>query len=255
MKKIPENVMEVLGGCRVEGQVLYLPEGQLDRETYEAVNKVLTMMGGKWNRKARGHVFPETADPAELLDTAMLTGEVRDTKQEFQFFPTPRKIAERMCELAELDGTCHVCEPSCGDGRLADVIMEHHPASLVGVELNPDMLRALAGKPYEVIFEDFLKLGREDIGTCDRMVMNPPFTRQQDIDHILHAYELLEDGGILVSIISESPFFRQDRKSRLFRDFLAEVGANTVELPDGAFRESGTGVRTRMLVITKERER
>ena len=58
-----------------------------------------------------------------------------------------------------------------------------------------------------------------------------------------------------MSIISDSPFFRQDRKSRLFRDFLAEVGANTVELPDGAFRESGTGVRTRMLVITKERER
>ena len=193
MKQIPENVMEVLEGCRVEGKVLYLPEGQLDRKTYEAVNKVLAMMGGKWNRKAGGHVFPDTAEPAGLLDAALLTGEVRDTKKEFQFFPTPRKIAEMMCEMAELNEESWVCEPSCGDGRLVDVILEHHPASLVGVELNPDMVKILRERQEKfcIINADFLTLGKEDLGPCDRVIMNPPFTRQQDIDHIHHAFALL----------------------------------------------------------------
>lgn len=254
MRKIDEGVLEILSGCRVEGKVLYLPEGQLDRKTYEAVNKVLTMMGGKWNRKAKGHVFPDTADPAALLDTALLTGEVRDTKKEFQFFPTPRAIAEVMCEMAVLNEESWVCEPSCGDGRLVDVILEHHPASLVGVEINPDMIEILRKRPEKfcIINADFLTLEKDDLGPCNRMIMNPPFTKQQDIDHIRHAFALLDRGGILVSVVSESPFFRSDKKSVAFREFLENFSAETVKLGEGAFRESGTGVRTRLVRIVKE---
>ena len=50
MAKIPENVLNVLGECRADGNLLYLPSVQLDRKTYTEVNKVLENMGGKWNR-------------------------------------------------------------------------------------------------------------------------------------------------------------------------------------------------------------
>ena len=31
--------------------------------------------------------------------------------------------------------------------------------------------------------------------------MNPPFTHHQDIDHVRHAYDLLDAGGVLVAIM------------------------------------------------------
>ena len=57
MSKIADNILSILGECRVEGDTLFLPDRQLDRSTYQAVNKVLVNIGGKWDRRAKGHVF------------------------------------------------------------------------------------------------------------------------------------------------------------------------------------------------------
>ena len=38
------------------------------------VNDVLENIGGKWDRKAKGHVFDE--DPTDRLETVFLTGEI-----------------------------------------------------------------------------------------------------------------------------------------------------------------------------------
>ena len=255
MAKIPENVLDVLGECRAEGNVLYLPDTQLDRKLYVAVNKVLESMGGKWNRKAKGHVFAD-GDPAEMLEVVLLTQEVRDLKKEFQFFPTPKPIIDRLCELAELDTigpATVVMEPSCGDGRMVDAIMEYHPGGLVCYELNTGMAKYLDGKSYAVEYVDFLTVVREELPALgvDRVVMNPPFTRHQDVDHILHAFELMNEGGILASVVSESPFFRSDKKSVEFRAFLEEHYAEVYKLDAGAFHESGTDICTRLVKIRK----
>ena len=77
--KINETTLNILAKCRTEGNVLFLPEGQLDRAVYNDVNKVLTALGGKWNRKEKGHVFDY--DPEEALETAIMTGEVVDKKK------------------------------------------------------------------------------------------------------------------------------------------------------------------------------
>jgi hypothetical protein len=47
-----------LAKCDVSRNHLTLT-GQLDRPTYVAVNKILDLMGGKWNRGAKAHVSPE----------------------------------------------------------------------------------------------------------------------------------------------------------------------------------------------------
>ena len=148
--KISDEILDILSQCRVEKNILFLPTGRMDRQTYLAVNKVLENMGGKWNRKAQGHIFEANDNPAERLETVLSTREISDLKEEFQYFHTPRPIAEMMCGIAELDKSSHVLEPSIGDGRLAEVIMEHRPAGLFGVEINPDMYQKLEGKPYPV---------------------------------------------------------------------------------------------------------
>ena len=156
-----------------------------------------------------------------------------------------------MCEMAEIDSTSEVLEPSCGNGQLADVIWEHLPAGMCCIELNTDMKRYLSEKPYGVNYRDFLDVTKKEIGTINRVVMNPPFTRHQDIDHVRHAYDLLDAGGVLVAIMCESTFFRSDKKSVEFRDFLDSVYAQTIKLEPGAFRESGTDVVTRIVKIRK----
>jgi len=216
MGKIADDILDILGECRTEGNTLFLPDRQFERSTYQAVNKVLESVGGKWNRKVKGHVFAD-GDPAELLDNVILAGEITGLKKQYQFFPTPWPIAEKMCELAELDSTCIVLEPSCGKGDLADVIYEAGVKELVGLELNRDMEKHLTGKPYAT----------------------------------LTAYEILRPGGILVSVVSESPFFRSNKKSVDFRAFLEEREAVIVPIEEGAFKESGTMVRTRLVKIVK----
>lgn len=119
MSRIADNILSILGECRVEGDTLFLPDRQLDRPTYQAVNKVLVNIGGKWNRKAKGHVFAD-GDPAELLNNVLMTGETVDLKKQYQFFPTTRPVAEQMCRMAELDSTCIALEPSCGKGDLPE---------------------------------------------------------------------------------------------------------------------------------------
>lgn len=251
--KIADSILKILSVCRVEGNVLYLPEGQLDRKTYEAVNKCLVNIGGKWNRKAKGHIFDY--DPEEALSNILLTGETVDTKKIYQFFPTPREIAEQMCDIAELTSAAKVLEPSCGKGDLMDVIYNRDIAYLFGVELNQDMDKYLNEKPYTTLTGiDFISEFAEDKNIqhdWTHIIMNPPFSKQQDVSHIWAAYSILKPGGMLVSVVSPSPFFRTNKTSIDFREWLDEVNAEVIDVPEGAFKESGTPIRTKIIKLRK----
>lgn len=85
--KIDQNILNIIANSRVEGNLLYLPDEQLDRKTYEAVNKCLINLGGKWVRGKKAHVFD--SDPTDGIENIILTGETTDWKKEFQFFPHP----------------------------------------------------------------------------------------------------------------------------------------------------------------------
>lgn len=250
--KIANEILDILAECRIEDNIIYLPE-QLERKTYEAVNTCLTNIGGKWNRKSKGHVFDY--DPTDPLENLILTGETEDMKKAFQFFPTPRPVSNILCDLAELDAESDVLEPSIGRGDLADVILERGPKQLYGVELNPDNSRYLTQKPYDsLIGVDFLTFAQNMMKTkrtWNRVIMNPPFSRQQDIEHIYKAFDILSDGGILVAVVSLSPFFRTNRKSVDFRDWLDAHNAEILELDEGMFKESGTSIRVNVIKIRK----
>lgn len=250
--KISNEVLDILSRSRIEENMLFLPDEQLDRKMYQAVNKCIVNIGGKWNRKAKAHIFDH--DPSDDLDSMLLTGEMIDMKKIYQFFPTPKKIAEKMCDLAELTNRCTVLEPSCGRGDLADVIYSSGVGSILAIELNPDMQRYLSDKPYKTETGiDFLEFAKQpdNHSRFDRIIMNPPFSKHQDVDHILTAYELLESNGILVSVISPSPFFREDKKSVMFRSWMQEINAEVIDVPEGAFKESGTMIRTKIIKVCK----
>ena len=105
----------------------------------------------------------------------------------------------------------------------------------------------LSAKGHDVEFGDFL----EHRGQCDRIVMNPPFEDGTYMVHIRHTFEQLRTGGRLVSVVSDGPFFRVDKRSVAFRNWLANIAVDVERLPEDAdaFRE--TGVRTRFVTATK----
>lgn len=246
--KVNEMVRDILAECVVEENVLKLPERQLDRNTYVAVNKVLEAMGGKWNRKVKGHIFDQS--PASTLEEIVLSGEYTDVKKELQFFETPTDLASKLCDMAEITSECTVIEPSVGKGRIADEIFKRNPKKLTCIELNDGMEMYLKDKGYDVHYRDFLEVDNTEI-TADRIVMNPPFTKQQDIDHVYKAYDCLNPDGVLVSVMSVSHTFRTNEKSKVFREFLEQTNAEVEILPEGTFKESGTMVNTCIVKIKK----
>ena len=242
---VKDEVLEILDQCEVNGNMLYLPNIKLDRKMYLDANKVLEAIGGKWNRKAKGHIFDK--DVSGLLEDIILTGEYVDAKKEFNFFPTPKAIAKRLIELADIKQDDILLEPSAGQGAIADLFPKENKKILV--ELNESNVEVLVSKGYaDVLFMDFLE---SDYIGADKIIMNPPFTRQQDIDHIFHAYDMLREGGTLVSVCSTSPFFRDSKKAEKFRWFISTVNAEVFDLEPGEFKESGTMVASKIIKIQK----
>jgi 16S rRNA G1207 methylase RsmC len=88
-----------------------------------------------------------------------------------------------------------------------------------------------------------------DLGKFDRVVMNPPFADQADIDHVTHALSFLKPGGKLVAIMSAGASFRQDRKASKFQELIEGLGGTMNELPEDSFKQSGTNVRTVLVEV------
>jgi hypothetical protein len=242
-KQIDEKTLAVLSRVTVEGNLIFLTCGQLDRKDYEAVNKVLEIMGGKWNRSRKAHVFSE--DPTDALEQVLTTGEITPP-QKYGYFPTPPELAQHVARLAAIAPPHAILEPSAGQGGLVDFLSLQHGVTCV--ELLPENAKVLREKGYAVREGDFLSISPTPI--YDRVVMNPPFERQQDIDHVLHAWKFLKPGGRLVAIMASSVTFRENRKTLDFR-VLLDAHGSLERNPAGSFKVSGTMVETVTVVMDK----
>lgn len=247
--KLEKDVLEVFDESRIEDMVLYLPDRQLERKLYMRVAKALEVLGGKWNRKAKGFLFD--GDPTDRFDAMIQAGEVVDPKKFYQFFETPRSLVDEMLVLACVQPGDRVLEPSAGKGAIAEKVRALG-ALVVCAELNPDMLDYLVESDFPVMAGDFMQMDAGKADPYDKVVMNPPFTRQLDIDHVMRAFDFLKPGGVLVAIMSEGPFFRTNKKAEAFRAWMQAHDGTAKSLPEGTFKSSGTGVNTRIVKIVKE---
>lgn len=247
--RVDNEVMVVLGRAETAGNALTLT-GQLDRNLYTKTNKVLEAAGGKWDRKSKTHIFAD--DASDRIGQIILTGEVAIPKDEFEFFPTPPEVVERVIELADIFDYQTILEPSAGRGALAVAAHAASKGSHIHMyELMPANNQALVdlAMPGAVVYppQDFMTV--EPRKEFDRVVMNPPFSKQQDIKHVLHAHKFLKDDGLLVSVMSASVIFRDNNLTKDFRDFVHERGGLIEKLPEGAFKQSGTMVNTVIVTI------
>lgn len=248
--EISAEVKSILEKGAVDGCLYFLPQIQLNRDEYVAVNKILELLGGKWNRSKKAHIFENEQKASSVLGS-LDVGSVVDKKKTYQFFETPKDLAKRMVELADIKYTDNemqmqdVIEPSAGRGAICDEI-DQSKCLFRCTELNPENAEILIQKGYPVFIGDFLESTEE----ADRFIMNPPFTKGQDAQHVAHAYSLLRKGGRLVSVMSASVKFNQQKKYAKVRE-LIEKNGEIIEIAPKTFKESGTNVNTVLIVLNK----
>lgn len=166
------------------------------------------------------------------------------------YFPTPKPVTDFMLELAQIEDNQIIADTSAGSGNILDAAKAHNSTlSLEAYEVNHTLCEILAAKNYSVIQGDSLQI--TNTKAYDRIIINPPFENLADIDHVQHSYDFLKSNGRLVAVMSASPFFRKDKKAVQFREWLAELNGEIHDLPDNSFKESGTGVNTKIIVIDK----
>lgn len=256
MAKISTAVLSALDRSELHGNTLTLP-GQLERKLYTDVAKVIELAGGKWNRKAGCHLFP--GDAAEAIEPVLLTGEIQNTKKDFGQFNTPDDIADMAAALLDLGPGMKLLEPSVGTGALVRAALRRQPdLHVYGYEIDPRLHAGLmeANPPIWSYggcdCADFLTICPSPV--FDRILMNPPFSGQADIKHVTHAMGFLKPGGRIVAIMSNGVQFRENRATVAFLHLLHRSNGTICALPENAFRESGTGVNTVLVTMTKQGE-
>lgn len=258
---VSTEVLSVLStALRFEGSDRAAIAVKLERGLYVSVDKVLQGLGGKWNKKAKAHVFAGEERPEDAIERVLATGVVTIVKDDLAFFPTPYALARRLVAVAGVRQGEAVLEPSAGLGALVDAIIEAGAREVRCVERDVTMRELLAerfkhernGKtgPAKVWVShraDFMEY-EGDMGYVDRVAMNPPFKRVGEgdhLDHVRHAHKQLQPGkGVLAAIMPNGVIFREDRRHKEFRAWVRDHAGSITELPEGSFKESGTGVRT-----------
>lgn len=271
------SVVDVLERSKVLGQALYLPE-QLSRELYVAVNDVIDNLGGVWKTAQQYHLFPEEIDLVEMLEEVIESGTL-PPKNPLSYFPTPKEVGDeavKHLDLGSLPSGSKIWEPSCGEGHLLKSLEPYKENGLIIHANEIDQVRAQ--KSRELGIAEFVREGscmtyggRSPMmirgneggfitgvsipeGYYDRILMNPPFSgrgrRYFYVDHVNKALKMLKNGGILVAILPISILESSSKMVEKLRNTIMENG-DIYPLPDGAFKESGTNVKTAIIKIQK----
>ena len=161
-------------------------------------------------------------------------------------FMTPHPTAYQMSELADVRGKT-VLDPTAGEGRLLQYAAELGAKSVQGFELDHS-LAAFADKASGNVQQaDFMDV--PDSVKADVLLMNPPFTTgghttaKQIVDKAINSH--WTGAGKAALILPAGP--AGDKVLEPYRGLVT----HEQDLPEGAFKKEGTGVRARLYVLER----
>ncbi|WP_323012911.1 DUF4942 domain-containing protein [Devosia sp.] len=165
--------------------------------------------------------------------------------KDLQFYWSPDKVIAAALEFAGVHDLTkwgynppeplRILEPSCGDGRILDMVTKYGHRSL-GIEYHAVRAAQAQAKGHSVVLANFLECPPSP--DFDAVVMNPPFYGRHYVKHVRHALKFLRPGGTLVSILPATAHYDHGDLEGEWRD-----------LPVGSFAEAGTNVPTGLLRI------
>ncbi len=233
---------------------------ELDRDDYLELKHYFELIEGEYKSKGKKFVF--RTNPKPFIE-AYLKTEIMPKKNPTAFFPTPSVIVKEMFRLSDFDclpvdeeyqSKYKVLEPSAGVAGIADLIKEVAPFVQLDVieilDVNQEVLRQ---KGYEPICMDFMNYNTDYSIRYDYVIMNPPYQGKTFIKHIKHAFNMLNERGILTAVIPTSFLNQNDKESLWLYEKVVQLG-EVYHNPKGSFKEQGTNVDTCIIYINKELE-
>lgn len=199
-----------------------------------------------------GEVIPQERGQTE--EEILKSASRNPLSKNYSFYPTPESVANRIINdelnFYRIENTVDILEPSAGTGNLAKLCV-NEKSRVDCVEIQESFVNDLrnSGLYNNVICSDFLELKPTKL--YDYIVMNPPFDVHADILHVNHALTFLKDGGKLISIMSASTEFKEDKISVAFRNKIKSMKGKFRDLPKGSFSSVGTNVNTILLTVRK----
>lgn len=245
-----------LNQCTVKDMVVFLPPYQVPSDVFPKVKAAILGIGGVWNRNKQGYVFK--SDPRDLF-ARICDGERIDLLKSFkrtsQYFPTPRPVIEMMLEFIWIGAEYRVLEPSAGTGSICDALLaefrlDKYPWYLDVCELHPPFAKALCESGLNLVGMDFLEMLRPERG-YNLIVANPPFSKNQDIAHAVKMFEMLTPGGRMVTMMSSGFQRSSTPQGKELNSWLQCAYHSVIDVEKDAFKESGTSVETKILVLDK----
>lgn len=176
----------------------------------------------------------------EALKTRHEDGTAPQAVSAFNLFQTPETLAGELVEAAQPRKGLRWLEPSAGLGRLLRPIFGTSPGEVVAIEQSEECCGQLYREFQDLRLCQGDFLSRDDLGTFDRVAMNPPFKMRRDIKHINHALTMLAPGGVLSALCLDT-----HHRETAFR----ERASTWRKIPAGTFRKEGTGVATVLFTI------
>ncbi|BCA57704.1 DUF4942 domain-containing protein [Sphingomonas sp. HMP6] len=177
----------------------------------------------------------------------------------FGAFNSSEAVVEFAMNDVYLKPGMRVLEPSAGTGMFVKAALEKG-ADVTCIEIQPGLAHELRVVHWfsDVRTADFLEMKPDADDLFDVILMNPPFDRGRDCDHVRHAFGFLKPGGKLVAVMSARAEFGTDARHKALHDLIAAerdryYGREWRDLPEGSFLHAGTNVNTVVLTVTKRK--
>jgi hypothetical protein len=167
------------------------------------------------------------------------------------FFPTPKALIDRMLEIANVRSSHRVLDPSAGAGDICLAVRELGVPVVDCFEINADLVQALTLLGFPPLARDFLFATPKP--DYDRVVMNPPYSKDAYIDHVRAAYQWLAPSGELMAVLPNGYRGSSASKRREFAEWLEELDAIEYPNPADTFTKSdrSCGVSTHLIHIRR----
>ena len=215
--------------------------------------------GGKEYDKKAQQQLSEFRRAVLVYNTLQKTTGLRDQREGTDYYATPEPVGQKMVEWLGLQFEESALEPSAGHGAIAMWFPEY--ATVTAVEPSHALFSKLnarsGGGTRKIINDTFENLNI--VNKFHGIAMNPPFGSggKTAMDHVAKAFTHLKNGGRIVALIPEG------KMSDRLDTFLYGTDENgkqinpdahlvaSIKLPSVTFKQAGTSVSTRIVVIDK----
>lgn len=141
----------------------------------------------------------------------------------WNFFPTPKHLIEKMLEEYKTKPLPkNILEPSAGKGDIIDYInniqrkRKQKNYNIYAFEFVEELQNIIKQKDHcQILGNDFMQYQNSKSKNInfDLILMNPPFDR--GVNHVLHAWEMLKNGGKVIALINKHTYYNAYNSHRL----------------------------------------